>query len=169
MQIKNKVVVSLDYELRTEGFESEIEEKTDSDHPLEFIYGMGMMIQKFEDNLKGLEIGNEFSFKIDAVDGYGLHEAENVIALPKRVFEKDGEIQNDLLVVGKILPMQDNTGHNFNGKVLEVNEDTVKMDFNHPMAGKDLYFTGKIKNLRVATPEELDHGHVHSHGHHHHH
>jgi len=64
--------------------------------------------------------------------------------------------------------MQDNEGHPLEGVVKSVEKDKVIMDFNHPMAGKNLYFTGSILELRDATPEEISHGHVHGpHGHHH--
>jgi FKBP-type peptidyl-prolyl cis-trans isomerase SlyD len=168
MQIEKNMVVSLSYELRTEGFDSHIVEKTDDDHPLEFIYGVGMMIPKFEEYLEGKAVNDKFSFMINAEDGYGLSSDENLVELPKSIFQVEGQKSEDLLVIGKILPMQDNTGHMFNGKVSEIRSESVVMDFNHPMADKDLYFTGVINSVRKATEEELDHGHVHSGGHHHH-
>ena len=64
--------------------------------------------------------------------------------------------------------MQDQQGRHLNAKVVEVKDDVVVMDFNHPMADKDLYFKGEILDIRDAAQEELDHGHVHSGGHHHH-
>jgi len=57
--------------------------------------------------------------------------------------------------------MMDAEGRRLNGKVIEVVEEAVKMDFNHPMAGSDLYFSGQITEIRNATEEELEHGHVH--------
>lgn len=73
-----------------------------------------------------------------------------------------------MLTVGNFVPMQDNEGNPLEGKIVEVNSEHVKMDFNHPLAGKTLHFTGKIVDLRDATEDELNHGHVHGpHGHHH--
>ncbi|MBK7096579.1 MAG: FKBP-type peptidyl-prolyl cis-trans isomerase [Saprospiraceae bacterium] len=168
MKIENNTVVSLNYELRTNGFESQIVEKTDDDHPLEFIYGVGMMIPKFEEYLEGKSANDKFQFMINAEDGYGLSSDDNLVELPKSIFQVDGKESEELLVLGKILPMQDNTGHMFNGTVAEIKNDSVIMDFNHPMADQDLYFTGVINSVRKATQEELEHGHVHSPGHHHH-
>jgi FKBP-type peptidyl-prolyl cis-trans isomerase SlyD len=168
MKIENNTVVSLNYELRTSGFESQIVEKTDDDHPLEFIYGVGMMIPKFEEFLEGKSASDKFQFMINAEEGYGLASDDNLVELPKSIFQVDSQQSEDLLVLGKILPMQDNTGHMFNGKVAEIKNDSVVMDFNHPMADMDLYFTGTIISVRKATQEELDHGHVHTPGHHHH-
>jgi len=168
MKIDNNKVVSLSYELRTDGFDSELTEKTNENQPLEFIYGMGMMIPKFEENLKGLKKGDTFQFKIDAADGYGISNPENIIELPKSTFEVDGKVEEGMLSVGNVLTMQDQQGRHLNAKVVEVKDDVVVMDFNHPMADKDLYFKGEILDIRDATQEELDHGHVHSGGHHHH-
>jgi len=169
MKIENNKVVSLSYELRTEGFDYELVEKTQEGQPLEFIFGVGMMLPKFEENLKGLKKGDKFQFKIEAVDGYGLSNPENILELPNATFERDGKVEDGLLVKDNVIAMQDNQGNRFNGRVEEVKDDSVVMDFNHPMADKDLYFNGEILDVRDATPEELDHGHVHSGGHHHHH
>ncbi|HEY6161907.1 MAG TPA: peptidylprolyl isomerase, partial [Bacteroidia bacterium] len=67
-----------------------------------------------------------------------------------------------------VLPMVDNKGNHLQGKVTEISLTEVKMDFNHPMAGKDLHFTGEVLEVRDATQEELAHGHVHGPGGHHH-
>ena len=55
------------------------------------------------------------------------------------------------------------------GRVVEIGDDTVKVDLNHPLAGEDLHFKGEVLSVRVATADELDHGHVHGEGGHHHH
>ncbi len=60
--------------------------------------------------------------------------------------------------------MLDNEGRRLNGVVKSLGEETVKMDFNHPMAGASLFFTGKVTDVRVANEDELTHGHVHSSG-----
>lgn len=167
MKIENNKVVSLSYELRTEGFDSELTEKTQDGHPLEFIYGHGMMIPKFEENLKGLSKGDTFKFKIEAADGYGISNPENIVELPNSTFEVEGKIDEKLLTVGNMIAMQDQSGRQLQGLIIEVKDKSVVMNFNHPMADKDLYFKGEILDLRDATAEELDHGHVHGEGHHH--
>jgi FKBP-type peptidyl-prolyl cis-trans isomerase SlyD len=64
--------------------------------------------------------------------------------------------------------MKDQDGNPLRGEVIKVEQDLVYMDFNHPMAGFDLYFTGKVLEVREASPEEIAHGHVHGPGGHHH-
>jgi FKBP-type peptidyl-prolyl cis-trans isomerase SlyD len=80
------------------------------------------------------------------------------------VFEVDGQIDETLMAIGNMVPMMDSEGRRLNGKVIAIEGDAVKMDFNHPMAGNDLHFKGQIMEVREATEEELSHGHVHGHG-----
>ena len=127
------------------------------------------MLPKFENNLNGLTADAEFEFMLTSEDGYGAYNEQNVSEIPLDVFMQDGKIQDGLLAIGNVIPLQDNKGNNFNGKVVSVSDSAVKLDFNHPLAGKNLYFTGKVIAVREATPEELSHGHVHQPGHHHHH
>ena len=134
MQIAKDTAVSLMYELRTGGFESEIVEKTDNDNPLEFIYGVGMMIPKFEEHIEGKSSNDEFRFMIAAKDGYGLASDDYIITLPKAAFKLEGESEDNVLVPGKVLPMQDDSGQHYYGMIMEVKDDSVIMDFNHPMA-----------------------------------
>ncbi len=64
--------------------------------------------------------------------------------------------------------MQDQDGNPVDGRVLEIKDATVIMDFNHPLAGQDIHFSGKILDVRDATAEELEHNHVHGEGAHQH-
>jgi FKBP-type peptidyl-prolyl cis-trans isomerase SlyD len=67
-----------------------------------------------------------------------------------------------------MVPMSDNDGNHLRGKILEITDEHIKMDFNHPLAGTDLHFSIEVLDVREATDEEIDHGHVHGeHGHHH--
>jgi FKBP-type peptidyl-prolyl cis-trans isomerase SlyD len=91
-----------------------------------------------------------------------------VVDIPKQVFEVDGQIDEEMLQEGNFLPMADNQGNHMQGKVVEIGADTVKMDFNHPLAGMVMHFDGKVADVRDATQEELAHGHVHGEGGHHH-
>ena len=164
--IEAKQVVSLHYKLNDEN--GKLIEETYGGNPLSFIYGVGGMIPQFEEEIKNLNPGDKFSFKIAAADAYGIRNNEAVVDIPKNIFEVDGKIDDNLLTVGNVIPMSDNQGQRMDGIVKEVNDDSVKMDFNHPLAGVDLYFDGEIVSSREATAEELDHGHVHGEGGHHH-
>lgn len=149
---KNKVV-AVSYELEVEG---QIADKAGSEKPLEYIHGSGMLLPKFEENVEGKEPGEGFEFVLTPEEGYGAYQPEYVIELPMESFAgPDGNIMTQFLVVGTVIPMLDNQGQVVQGTVAEVGKETVKMDFNHPMAGKTLHFTGKVETVRDATEKEL--------------
>jgi FKBP-type peptidyl-prolyl cis-trans isomerase SlyD len=126
------------------------------------------MLPKFEENLSGLEPGKKFEFLLKSNEAYGDYEEEAVIDVPKEVFMEDGKLREDLLQLGNTIPMEDTEGNQLNGVVAEIGDEKVKMDFNSPMAGRDLHFAGEVLDIRQATKEELEHGHVHGpEGHHH--
>ncbi|GAA4427133.1 FKBP-type peptidyl-prolyl cis-trans isomerase [Pontibacter saemangeumensis] len=170
MKIEKNKVVTLTYELRImdENGEQSLIETANEEHPMVFIYGMSGLPDQFEDNLEGLSTGDNFDFKLDTEDGYGEYNEEAVVELPKNVFEVEGSVPDNMLEEGNFIPMTDSEGNQLQGRVVEIGEETVKMDFNHPLAGKELFFKGKVEKVREATQEELDHGHVHGEGGHQH-
>jgi FKBP-type peptidyl-prolyl cis-trans isomerase SlyD len=151
---KNKVVV-LSYELEVEG---KVVDAATQDNPLDYIQGMHMLIPRFEDELEGLEEGAVFSFTIQPEEGYGSYDEKRRILLPKSAFTIQGEVREDLMEIGRILPMVGADGSIVNATVVEVKEEGVTMDFNHPMAGKVLNFKGKVLSVRDATEKELTEG-----------
>ena len=155
-------IISLTYELRSGGAEGEVIEIADKNNPAEFLFGTGNLIKEFEDQVQDLNKGESFEFLINSDNAYGPTNPTAVVNLPRSVFVIDGQEASDLLVVGKIIPMRNDQGDPLQGKVLEINEENVKMDFNHPLAGHDLHFKGEVINARDASPEEIDHGHVHT-------
>ena len=165
MKIDNKQVVSVTYDLyiTEEGDKKHVESAT-IERPLVFLYGVGMMLPKFEENLKGLSIGDNYAFSLAAGDAYGEYDEAAVVSLPKDMFTNQGGLPEP----GAVLPLQDNQGNQFQGRVVSIAEDAVLVDLNHPMAGHELHFNGTIQDVRPATQEELDHGHVHGEGGHHH-
>lgn len=151
---KNKVV-AVSYELEVEG---QIADKAGAEKPLEYIHGNGMLLPLFEAAVEGKEPGESFDFTLAPEDGYGEYQNEYVIDIPKDAFSVDGVVREDLLVVGNIIPMLNNMGQVMQGIVKAVGASVVSMDFNHPMAGKTLHFTGKVEAVRDATEKELKEG-----------
>ena len=168
MIIETNKVVLVHYTLTEDTAEGKQIESTQGSEPLAFIYGVGMMIPDFEANLEGLKAGDRFAFGIQAADAYGEYDETALVEVPKSIFESDGKIPEGLLDIGNVLPLTDQQGNHFQGKVAWVGLDKVKLDFNHPMAGVNLYFTGHVEQVRDADPTELAHGHVHGAGGHHH-
>jgi len=169
MQITKNTVVSLSYVLKRDNAKGEIIEETRAGDPLVFLYGNGQMLPKFEEHLSTLMTGSDFEFTLSSDDAYGEMDQDAIIDLDKSIFMVDGKIDDELLAVGNVIPMRDEQGHMLQGTVAGVTADMVRMDFNHPMAGNVLHFTGKVLEVRIATDEELSHGHAHGpEGHHHH-
>jgi FKBP-type peptidyl-prolyl cis-trans isomerase SlyD len=165
MKIAKNTVPSVTYTLVVDG---EVVDMAESDKPLAFIHGIGMMVPGFEKNLEGLAAGSKYEFKLSPEEAYGEYNKDAVVDLPIDTFKVDGEIKKEMLNIGQVVPMQDQNGNPMNGTVLEVSDAIVKMDFNHMLAGKELNFTGEILEVRAATKEELEHGHIHGPGGHHH-
>ena len=158
---KNKVV-SLSYVLRTEGKDGEVMETVDAGSPMQFIFGAGSLIPGFERNVENLKTGDSFAFLIGCEEAYGRAIEEAVQKVPISVFIADGEIDHDVLFEGNAIPMVDQDGNRINGVVVEIKDDHVLMDFNHPLADEDLYFSGTVVDVREATSEELERGRVQS-------
>lgn len=165
MKIKKHMVPSVTYTLTVDG---KVVDKAGTDHPLTFIQGIGMMVPGFEKNLEGLMAGQSYEFTLKPDEAYGEYEKEALVKLPLSAFTVDGVVKSEFMEVGKTVPMQDQHGHPMNGVVVAVDKESVTMDFNHALAGKQLHFTGEILNVRAATADELDHGHIHGPGGHHH-
>jgi FKBP-type peptidyl-prolyl cis-trans isomerase SlyD len=161
MEITDKKVVSLIYELRQDSATGAVVEQVDKANPLTFLFGSGNLLPKFEEHLSKLKTGDAFEFGLNSEDAYGPVVDNAVVSVPKNIFEVEGKIDENMLQVGNMVPMMDNEGRRLNGKVLEITDEVVKMDFNHPMAGENLHFKGEVTEIREATDEELTHGHVH--------
>lgn len=158
MALDKNHVVTLKYVLHTDGENGEkvFVEETTEENALTFLYGVGMMIPKFEEEIKNLNIGDKASFAITPGEGYGEKDPEAVAQLPLDMFQGQ-----ELPPVGAVLPLSDNNGNNFQAIVVEVTPEAVIADLNHPMAGKSLFFDVEVLNVRPATEEELAHGHAH--------
>ena len=155
-------VVSIVYELRTGSKEGEVVESLTNENPLTFLFGTGGLLPKFEEHLSGLKSGDNFEFMLNSEDAYGPVVENAIVHVPQSVFEVDGKIDENLMKIGSMVPMMDAEGRRLNGKVMAIEGDAVQMDFNHPMAGNDLYFKGDVSEVREATVEELSHGHTHA-------
>ncbi len=155
MKIEDNKVVALTYELEVEG---QVADKATEERPLEYIHGNHMLLPKFEAELLGKEAGEAFGFTLSPEEGYGVADEKFRFDLPKAAFEVEGKIREDILQVGRVLPMLNSAGKVVQGTILEIKEDAVRMDFNHPMAGKTLHFTGKVLRVRDASEQELKEG-----------
>ncbi|MDX2190756.1 MAG: FKBP-type peptidyl-prolyl cis-trans isomerase [Bacteroidota bacterium] len=146
-------------------------EEVDDTNPMYFLVGNSGLPPKFEFNLMGKSKGDTFNFSITSAEGFGNYDFNEIMNLPIDDFlDADGKLDKQVFQVGRSIPMQDEHGHHVRGRILEIKEFEryIRMDFNHPLAGKDLQFEGIVLSVREATKEEISHGHVHGDGGHHH-
>ncbi len=155
LEIGKYSMVTLTYDLRIDDENGEVIETATEERPLQFLYGAGVMLPKFESQLAGLREGEPFTIKLNKKDAYGEVNHDAVVELPKHVFLVNGTFDEELIKEGNTVPMMSSNGQRLNGLVLEVSDDNVKMDFNHPLAGEDLFFAGKVIEVREASDEEV--------------
>jgi len=161
IKVSDNLVVTLDYVLALD--DGEIIDRSVDSEPFQFLQGRGQIIKGLEKALYGMHVGDKKDVVVSPGDGYGEYNPTAMETMPRENFPSDMELEE-----GQELHMRDvDTNKVFPAYVSEIHPDRVVLDFNHPLAGEELFFSVKITDLREATPEELDHGHVHTHGHHH--
>jgi len=170
MTITQNKVVAVNYHLSShlENEEPQLVEQTSTENPFVFLFGAGQLLPDFEKNLLNKTVGDKFDFKIAPQFAYGLSDKEMIVKIPKEAFHVDGKFDEERVKEGEELMMNDADGNQLMGFVLEISDNAVLMDFNHPLADHNLHFVGEVLEVREATAEELDHGHVHGPGGHHH-
>jgi len=158
--VQNGVVVSMEYTLKIDG---EVIDSSEGQDPLEFLTGHGNIISGLEREMIGMKVGDSKDVVVAPKDGYGEYDDEAYMDVPKNQFPKDMGVEE-----GMELTVRDDSGQGRYARIESVEDETVRLNFNHPLAGDELHFNVKIVNLREPTDEELDHGHVHQGGGHHH-
>ena len=157
--VANNLVVRLAYKLTVEG---KVLDEAGEQDAIHFLQGHKNIIPGLERELNGMKIGESKTIVVSPEDGYGPVNEDEFDEVALEDFPEGIEPE-----VGMQMEMKDEDGAQLYGRVHEIGEDSVTMDFNHPLAGKELHFEVKVVGLRPASAEELSHGHVHGpHGHH---
>jgi FKBP-type peptidyl-prolyl cis-trans isomerase SlyD len=151
--IQDGVVVSLAYTLTVDG---EVLDQSSADDPLLYLHGADNIIPGLEKALYGLAVGDSKQVVVEPEEGYGDYDPDDVEEVGRDLFPEDLE-----LIEGMLLAMRDETGGRFEATVVEIGDDYVVLDFNHPLAGETLHFDVRVLELRDPTPEEIAHGHPH--------
>lgn len=133
----------------------ELLEQTSDEVPFTFISGMGILLESFENQVVGLAVGDKFDFELSPEQAYGTHEDSRVVELDKEIFNVDGHFDDKNIYLDAIVPLQNEDGNRFNGQVIEITADKVKVDLNHPLAGRTLNFQGEIIESREASNDEM--------------
>jgi FKBP-type peptidyl-prolyl cis-trans isomerase SlyD len=147
---KNKVI-SIAYTLRLK--DGEIVDYSEAGDPLEYLHGADNIVPGLERELVGMKVGDSKNVVVAAADGYGEYEQEQVESIDRQEFPKDAELK-----LGMEVGMQDDSGNIVTATISEIGPNHVKLDFNHPLAGKELHFAIEVVGVRDASDEELEFG-----------
>jgi len=164
--ISKNVVALIEYTLKDE--EGEVLDQSDGE-PLAYLHGFGNIVPGLEEALAGKKVGDRFEVKVAPAKGYGERDDDGLRALERGAFPPEAELVPGMQFMAEleddeVVPMW----------VVEVDDEHVHVDLNHPLAGQTLHFDVKVVGLREAHAEELAHGHPHGltghegHGHHDH-
>jgi len=152
--VADGMVVTFDFTLTLS--DGQVADTTQGEMPLRFVVGQGQLIPGLEDAMIGMEVGEERDVTLRPEDAYGEWDEEALEEVDRSELPEDAELEE-----GMPLEVTDTEGETFEASIYEVREDTVVLDYNHPLAGETLQFHVKVIDVRPATPSELEHGHAH--------
>lgn len=157
MDKKTNKYVAVAYKLYAiEGDSVELVEEATVEKPFQFITGFGITLDDFENAVYPLEEGGEFDIKLTKDQAYGDHLEERVLHLDKEIFSINGHFDHENIFRDAVVPLQNEDGQRFMGHVLDITDDKVVMDMNHPLSGMELNFKGKVVESREATNAEIE-------------
>jgi len=146
MEIDDNKLVKINYVGKLQD-NSEVFDKS-NDKPLEFIFGIGMLVPGLEKEIKGMKKGDKKVVNVNHKDAYGEYHPEAIEEVPKSHFEGI-ELKPGLNLIAKTpygeLPVV----------IKEIKGNSVVLDFNHPLAGKDLIFEVEVVDITDATDEDF--------------
>lgn len=152
MKITHLSVVTLDYTVSDSS--GEVLDTTEGREPLVYLHGSGYLVPGLENALYERAAGDSFELAVPAADAYGEYEESLVQEVPGELFDGMEVAEGDTFVADT------DDGHR-PVTIIEVSEEFVKVDANHPLAGMDLHFKVNVREVRAATAEEIAHGHIH--------
>lgn len=148
--------IAVSYRLYTDGENGkEMIEEATAERPFNFVSGFGIALDAFERKLYDTQDEEDFDFTLETEEAYGEYVQERVLDLDREMFTVDGKFDTTHIYVNAIIPLQNEDGNRFYGRVLEVGKEKVKVDLNHPLAGKTLHFVGKVLENREADEREI--------------
>ena len=147
MEISNDKFVTINYKGTLE--DGTVFDNSEGKAPLEFIFGLGMIIPGLEKGIEGLKKGDKKEIKVESKNAYGPILKEAIQEVPKAQFPPEIELKEGLQLAAQgpqgVMPVV----------IKEVKEESVTVDMNHPLAGKDLTFNVEVVDIRDSTPEDL--------------
>jgi FKBP-type peptidyl-prolyl cis-trans isomerase SlyD len=166
LTIQPNTHVVVDYELRDDEGDLLDASEAEGGHPIRYVHGYGMLVPGLESALLGLKAGDEREVIVPAEAGYGEYDETLVLQIDRAEFPNPKEVE-----VGDEFVAESPDGDEIAMNVVEVREDVVVVDANHPLAGMTLRYHVKVRDVRQATEDEieraasdLDDAHAHVHG-----
>ena len=157
MDKKINKYVAVAYKLyATSDGKTDLVEEATVESPFQFITGFGITLDEFEKQVYDVEKGGEFDFHLTCDQAYGEHTEDRVLSLDKSIFSINGHFDHDNIYKDAVVPLQNEDGNRFMGLVLDVTDDKVVIDLNHPLAGSSLNFKGSVVENREATNAEIE-------------
>lgn len=154
MTVDNNSVVTIAYTLRNE--EGTVIDSSDQNGNISYLHGHQNIVPGLETALAGKTVGDEINTEIEPTDGYGERRDDLVFSVPRERMPQDEELSTGMQFRAQVAE-----GQELVVTLVDVADDQVTLDGNHPLAGEKLVFDVKVEDVREATPEEIEHGHVH--------
>lgn len=157
MNNKQSKYISVSYTLYSieDNGEKQLVEQTEQGQPFNFITGFGFSLDTFEQRMIELQQGEKFDFTLTPAEAFGDYDEEGVHKMEREKFYVDGRFDSEHIYVDSVIMLNDNEGKRFLARVIAMDNETVTLDTNHPLAGKTLQFTGEVLTNRDATKEEI--------------
>jgi FKBP-type peptidyl-prolyl cis-trans isomerase SlyD len=162
MALEANKVVTFNYTLKDN--QGNLLDSTDNGGPFTFITGNQQVLPGLEEALGNMIIGSKKNIKLAAADAYGEYDEGAIQKVKRNLFPEEAELE-----IGKTYFAHSPEGQHLQFVITKVENEDITVNFNHPLAGKDLEFDVHLLDVRDATQEEISHGHVHGPGGHHHH
>lgn len=154
MENKSHRLIAVDYEMYVDDDgQLELKEVTSAGRPFRFVSGLGYTLDALENALIGLSEGDDFEVRIPKGDAFGEYDDQAVVKLPKSQFVDNGKVTVN---VGQVVGLHDQEGNVYNATVEEIGVSEVTLDLNHPYAGYDLVFKGRVITSHEASEAELN-------------
>ena len=157
MDNKQSKYISVSYTLYSieDNGEKQLVEQTEQGQPFNFITGFCFSLDTFEQRMIELQQGEKFDFTLTPAEAFGDYDEEGVHKMEREKFYVDGRFDSEHIYVDSVIMLNDNEGKRFLARVIAMDNETVTLDTNHPLAGKTLQFTGEVLTNRDATKEEI--------------
>ena len=155
MTVDDNHIITLSYELRENDEQGPLMEVMDIAYPFVFFFKTNMLLDAFQEKLRGTPSGSAFSFVVPCEDAYGPRNPDEIKQIPIERFVIEEEGADTIRDVGEFVTLTDSDGMNVNGRVVEKTPTHLKVDLNHAMAGKNLHFSGRILSIRPANIDEI--------------